>query len=99
MRLRGALQTRGEPWDECVNLIPPSIPPTFFLSGDRKTSPGWRKDSDWLACRNDDGKNSAPPSHCSQALSHSPLRPNNNFVEGFNGFCEEVRGVGLGKLA
>src|SRR5689334_13260331 len=64
MRLRGALQTRGEPWDECINLTPPPMHPTynsFFLSGDRKTLSGWRRGCDWLACRNDTNVTSTPP--------------------------------------
>src|SRR5262245_48005743 len=42
---------------------------SFFLSSDRKTSPGWRRGCDWLASRNDGACHRYSASQCFPPLS------------------------------
>jgi tetratricopeptide (TPR) repeat protein len=60
-RLADARRAMGRVRQLDPSLLHPTYR-TFFLSGDRKTSPGWRRDSDWPACPTDGASRPSAPS-------------------------------------
>src|SRR5262249_11169857 len=65
---------------------------SFFLSGDRKTSPGWLRACDWPACRNE-GRASLTSFFIPTLFSaaHSSLRLKQQQLEALTAFEVEVQ--------